>query len=519
MAATGVPFYIPAVAANGTVASSFKVNGWVPTSAGAPTATRRTFYTDAELTTPAANPATLGASGRVFYVNPALSYAFTITDAAGAVTYDTIYAPPYTAANVYTQTEANALSPGPNLFPNSGFDYWPEIDDITARNAACTADIAATSVSANTLANPSVFTIADTSLLVSGWIYTASAAASANLKITPMRAQSIVTNTSATFYPPLGRVPAGTSAFTITPRTPGDRGTATGNGPAQWTKTAALYMWCDRNSVNQHRGSWCTVALEKTASTVQEFYWQVPTAILPDMAGRDITQSWAVQHKIKTGSAGPRCFMQINGGARVYGDATTTTGAFESLQQSATLSSTLTSLAIGIELPATTMASGDVCHLAMPMLAFGTALPSFFYTRDRREVIRGTGHCLPDGWAGAALTFPSSLDASGSDYSILHDPHAETSGRISPRVREIDCVIEASNGTPNIAFSSKSSITSPTLYGPRFYSVEDSTGAATMVVAKGTIFLDVDGFVRWYSATSAAAFTSTSLDYNSVVAE
>jgi hypothetical protein len=29
----------------------------------------------------------------VFYVNPALSYAFTITDAAGAVTYDTIYVP------------------------------------------------------------------------------------------------------------------------------------------------------------------------------------------------------------------------------------------------------------------------------------------------------------------------------------------------------------------------------------------------------------------------------------------
>ena len=93
MAALGMPFYIPAIAANGTVASSFKVNGWVPTSAGAPTATRRTFYTDAELTTPASNPATLGASGRVFYVNPALSYAFTITDAAGAVTYDTVYVP------------------------------------------------------------------------------------------------------------------------------------------------------------------------------------------------------------------------------------------------------------------------------------------------------------------------------------------------------------------------------------------------------------------------------------------
>lgn len=93
MAALGVPFFIPAVAANGTVASSFKVNGWVPTSAGAPTATRRTFYTDAELTTPASNPATLGASGRIVYISPSLPYAFTITDAAEAVTYDTVYVP------------------------------------------------------------------------------------------------------------------------------------------------------------------------------------------------------------------------------------------------------------------------------------------------------------------------------------------------------------------------------------------------------------------------------------------
>jgi len=93
MAATGVPLFIPAVAANGTVASSFKLNGWVPTSAGAPTATRRTFYTDAALTTAAANPVTLGASGRVVYISPSLPYAFTITDAAEAVTYDTVYVP------------------------------------------------------------------------------------------------------------------------------------------------------------------------------------------------------------------------------------------------------------------------------------------------------------------------------------------------------------------------------------------------------------------------------------------
>jgi hypothetical protein len=127
MAATGAPLFIPAVAANGTVASSFKVNGWVPTSAGAPTATRRTFYTDPELTTPAANPATLGAAGRVVYVNPALSYAFTITDAAGAVTYDTIYVPAeldaagaavLTPLNVATYAALTALTAATGLVDN-----------------------------------------------------------------------------------------------------------------------------------------------------------------------------------------------------------------------------------------------------------------------------------------------------------------------------------------------------------------------------------------------------------------
>ena len=116
ISATGVPFYIPAIAANGTVASSFKVNGWVPTSAGAPTATRRTFYTDAELTTPASNPATLGASGRVVYVNPSLAIVFTITDAAGAVTYDTVFLPAETSsdggATVITAPEYNAAADG-----------------------------------------------------------------------------------------------------------------------------------------------------------------------------------------------------------------------------------------------------------------------------------------------------------------------------------------------------------------------------------------------------------------------
>ena len=136
MAATGVPFYIPAVASSGTLASTFKVNGWVPTSAGAPTGTRRTFYTDAELTTPASNPATLGASGRVFYTSPILSYAFTITSADEGTTYDTIHIPAgldgaasVNPINVATNAALTALTAGSGLVDNGVYQTLGRVSE------------------------------------------------------------------------------------------------------------------------------------------------------------------------------------------------------------------------------------------------------------------------------------------------------------------------------------------------------------------------------------------------------
>lgn len=115
MAATYKPFYIPALASSGTLASTYKLNGWIPSSAGAPTATRRTFYT-APTGTPAANPATLGASGRVVYVDPSLSIVFTITNSDGSTTYDTVFVPAETASDggqtIITGPEYNAAADG-----------------------------------------------------------------------------------------------------------------------------------------------------------------------------------------------------------------------------------------------------------------------------------------------------------------------------------------------------------------------------------------------------------------------
>lgn len=82
----------------------------------------------------------------MFYVNPALSYAFTITDAAGAVTYDTIYMPAeldaagaavLTPLNVATYAALTALTAATGLVDNGvyctyartteedgGFGFW-----------------------------------------------------------------------------------------------------------------------------------------------------------------------------------------------------------------------------------------------------------------------------------------------------------------------------------------------------------------------------------------------------------
>lgn len=466
-----------------------------------------------------------GSGALVFATSPTLVTPALGTPASGVLTNATGY--PFSAlasipttisgygiTDAYTETEANALSPGPNMFLNSGFDYWPEISTVQARNAACTANIASTSISAYTLANTTVCTIADTSLLQDGWLYVFSAAADTYLKISTMRVKSIVTNTSASFTIPLNLVPAASAACTILPYTTGDRGAATGYGPSGWLKTPALYMWADRNSANVHRGAWCSIALEKTASGAQDFYYQVPTAELPTFAGRDIVVNMAVQHKIKGSTGAPRLFIQVNGGARVYGNACSTTGSFESLQQTASISSSLTSLAIGLELPATTMPSGDVCHVSHPFLGMGTAVPSFFYTRDATEQIRGVGHCVPAFWNGGSVTFPSVADAAGT-YSFEFDAYQETNGRISPRVREIDVVIEGQNTDVDEALSWKSSVSSPTLYGPRLI----SKVTTKLEVAHRAIYFDTSGIARVYTETSGGAWGTLSMDINSVIAE
>src|SRR5690348_14285952 len=93
MAARGVPVLIPALANSGTAISTYKVYGWLPDSSGNKTSTPRTFYTDAALTTPASNPATLGASTRLVYINPSLSIVLEIKSSDGVTAYGAPYFP------------------------------------------------------------------------------------------------------------------------------------------------------------------------------------------------------------------------------------------------------------------------------------------------------------------------------------------------------------------------------------------------------------------------------------------
>lgn len=93
MAATGIPIPIwSLVNASGAPVSGALINSWIPTTDGSPTATRRTLYTDASLTTPASNPSSAGTSGhKVLYRSPGTSVVITVTSADAGTTYLTVY--------------------------------------------------------------------------------------------------------------------------------------------------------------------------------------------------------------------------------------------------------------------------------------------------------------------------------------------------------------------------------------------------------------------------------------------
>lgn len=93
MAAAGIAIPIWSIVdSSGASLASAKVNAWVPSSAGAVTAVRRSLYTDAALSTPADNPYTLGTSGHgVLYRNRSQGVVITVTNSAGTTTYATVY--------------------------------------------------------------------------------------------------------------------------------------------------------------------------------------------------------------------------------------------------------------------------------------------------------------------------------------------------------------------------------------------------------------------------------------------
>lgn len=92
MAATGVEIFVPTlVNASGVPVSGGNVTFWKPTTAGAPSATPRSVYTDPELTNPTTST-TLGTSGhKVLYRDPDLGVVMVIKSADNATTYATVF--------------------------------------------------------------------------------------------------------------------------------------------------------------------------------------------------------------------------------------------------------------------------------------------------------------------------------------------------------------------------------------------------------------------------------------------
>lgn len=132
MSAIGIPIPIwSLVNSSGAPVSGALINAWVPASDGTPTATRRTLYTNAQLTVEASNPIAAGTSGhKVLYRSPGIGVVITVTSADAGTTYATVYYP----ADLSVSASAADL---PSIIEYGGIgDGAHEAEDCQAANDA-----------------------------------------------------------------------------------------------------------------------------------------------------------------------------------------------------------------------------------------------------------------------------------------------------------------------------------------------------------------------------------------------
>lgn len=236
--------------------------------------------------------------------------------------------------------------------------------------------------------------------------------------------------TSFTAYSPLSEtIPTSSMTGTGQVISIGDsNGTTVTTTGQNWTKTNTLKFWPTEYNTDIDPGSIrCLSFYKNGVSNEQNTYQTVSRNLLKALAGQTVTVSFRVDQRVKGGGGTSSAILIVNG-TENYGTAVAGSGAYEDARLTYTLPTNLTSLSAGIAFQG---AGGDQYYICKPYLGVANAsLPANYFTEVPNDYLTVQQTIQPTTLNGDTITFPTAKDSSTIFYSLIHDPYAETGGRV-----------------------------------------------------------------------------------------
>ncbi len=346
-----------------------------------------------------------------------------------------------------------------NFLPNVQQQLWSGLNFIPKQNAAGTASQTPASCTSFTTATQSpVFTCANTQQIKVGdlvivatgasyttqaydafWGYAGASYISCNAGTVQCRATSgtvtscivnpntcyltaaevtaVVTNTSITLASSgLGGIsPAGTTAATLIPISPGDLGSST-NGQDGWTKTSTLVASVDDFGTvatplsTSYKGAIRPLLLRKGITGQEIYEWSPsidpvnPSRALAKYAGRTVTCGVSVYQRVQNGASTWNLHIDDNTGSTSSINGTGASfGGYQFVTVTRTLTQNLTSFVFYLN---TIGNSGDVFDVPMMSCFFGSSMTENQVKQNSFEKIKATSHWNPPLLTPYIVTFP-----------------------------------------------------------------------------------------------------------------
>ncbi len=416
-------------------------------------------------------------------------------------------------AYLATAIDTNQESVVDNLLMNSQWQINTTVNAANKLGQGSTTALSAGTVSAYTTgSNLITFTVSGVNTLkVNDLVQLGGAGIHANLKISTLRVLSVAGSpiTSFTANAPYGFEPSMTGNGTIQQMATGDLGGTSLLGPDNWQKTPASLVWSlDDYSADIDPGAQRALLLYKNSVSADQYMYQgLPAALVIALRGKTITMRWRVKQFAGT-AGGAKAFINIDG-VVATGTASVGTGVYEDVTYSAAVSTTATTIDVG--LVATGSDGANAYYVCKPILAIASSLPANFYTQPRNEYVIPYQKITPLTYTNAGVTFPTVLDATGSYYSYGVDFYAETNGAIYYTVPMISAQAEMTSTSVGSPVAFRNQIAAA---GINFGLHPIYTQVSGVInVSSGNLVL-VNGYGVFYTTTSGLAVTTFSVDVN-----